>query len=157
MALVVVTYNDLRVKRQEVVDPSSSRFTELVKSGIEEIAIADEGMKLGIARSIKTLGYKNEKEPIQIDITYTTNTGKLKIDDFESFYIRGYEVKRGFSDNGDVLSVDLKKSQFPIIDRQEALNIGYAVKSIQEFNQELINELPVAEEKQSHSEVEAYE
>lgn len=139
--LVTLTYLEGKTTRMEVVDSSGERFVELITAGVDAIELAPDDAPLGLMRSIKKLIYAEDKEKFEKGITYVLENDKIKLDRFEPFTIRGYNVKIGNSKYGQILSVDLRKSDFAVYDRQEANNIVYAIRMVQEFNAELVAEL----------------
>lgn len=144
MTLVTLTYQDKeqeKITRLEVVDSAGQRFVELISSGVLNIDLAKENAELGLVRSIKKLNFVEGKEKREIDVTYTTNDDRIHIDGFKNFTIRGFNVKVGNSEYGNVLSLDLVKPQVTLIKRSEANDMVYAIKAIQEFNTELVEEL----------------
>ena len=159
MSLVVLTYQDEKdknVARQEVVDSSSSRFTDLITRGVSAITVAQEGAVEGVVRSVHSLSYRTADGLKSVDINYTTHTGKVAIEGLSPFGIRGYSVGVIKDEHyGNLLSVDLENSVFTPIKKDEVNDINYVLKNVQEVNYALIDELmsgdfPEKEIDQSH-------
>lgn len=151
--LVKIEYVDSKtdVVHSEIVSPSSPRFMEIIRHSetFTKIEEAPEGSIEGSVGNYRTLSFRENGEYVQVNIAFTvTNEGILKIDDsFETFKVRGFEVSKTYNEKyGDILSVDLKQSTFALVDREIANDFAYAIRTIQQLNDAILDAVSENEE-----------
>ena len=144
MSKVSLTYKEGSIKKQEVVEPSSKRFMELVATGnILQIEVAEDQAVTGQVKFFKDLTYRDE-EYVTVEVAYHIkeegNSKKIIIDDFKPFNIKGIKIVKSPTEFGELLAIEFSNKIMAVIEKVDSNNIAYAVRNIQKFNSSLLDE-----------------
>lgn len=140
-----VTYvnPDTRQIETRVIDPNTPEFMKLALMAMDGTQVkgkfVSDDTPLGIKGRAKQFHYRRGSTYADQTIKYhIDDDGVARFDDFKPFMVLQYLINSESTDDGDLLSVDLRDSKFAPTDRREVNNMAYILKRVQEFNQEMM-------------------
>lgn len=144
---VIRTDPDSHIVRRRVIPFPSEEFNELAvklfdaKDKTYRGHFVDNNTPLGECGRGKVFHYRLKSSHYQSKtINYEIKDGVIRFIDFNGLIVDGYQIGTRHSEDGDLLKVDLKKSEFAPTDAKEVNRIRYVLWAIQKFNNELLEE-----------------
>lgn len=116
------------------------RFEELIQSGYEiSSSRAPQDAKPGLIGVTKTFKFHNGRKEQKLEYLLHNRDGKLVIDDFKPFEIRGMKVSLVHDkQKGDLLELEHDHINYHPYDRKETNNFVFAYRKVQYFNDSML-------------------
>lgn len=144
---IVRTDPDTGMISREVIPFPSDRFLELVPALIDRDSDAitghfvDNDVPLGARGKGKLFRYRTSTNQYDTAvINYEITNGAIRFIDFSPIMVDGYTVDVRHGEDSDLLEVDLGKQKFAPTDSKEVNRIRWVLRTLQQFNNELMNE-----------------
>lgn len=116
------------------------RFAELIQSGYEiSSSRAPKDAKPGLIGITKTFKFHNGRKEQKLEYLLHNRNGKLVIDDFKPFEIRGMKISLIHDkQKGDLLELEHDRINYHPYDRKETNNFVFAYRKVQYFNDSML-------------------
>lgn len=116
------------------------RFEELIQSGYEIASSrAPKDAKPGLIGITKQFKFHNGRKDQKLEYLLHNRDGKLVIDDFKPFEIRGMKVTLVHNkEHGDLLELEHDHINYHPFDRKETNNFVFAYRKVQYFNSSML-------------------